>query len=1316
MRSKKLALIMAAVIGVTSVPVNNLTGYAEETAEEELLWTEELNEEEQDPDEAEDRDTIFSEQYGSSEGTTQQEDENEDELLIEEELPETQEAYTEETEVSETERASETETEIDEENLIEEVETDAEEIYLEINVEEKLADSFHSPGAATTNPGARKTPKKAKGQSAAYNTCYGVQLSGLAYEIYVELVSYYATDKGIGNHEYSLQEPLSFTAEWNSNGELIENEEYSAIKKALSIALQSAIDAFSYDHPEAFWMGLWSYSYSPYSIVGTSNEASISKVIFQPSEIVSGLSSKVAQYDSNVQSAIASIQSELGTVYDRYDAVKAIHDYVCNNMYYNISGNQTVYSSAGAFIGDGGLVCEGYAKTFKVLCDKMGIPCVCIGGVANTSSGANKDHMWNYVQMDDGAWYLIDATWDDQESKVYDTYLLAGADSQGFYEVISDERTANNDFSNTGNFSFVLPVLSSTGYIYLKEAHYENTIIDTCLQNTMATVYDPELSYQLMKLASAVYDTDSITNEMTNMGMDAYMLANYDKVANVLDGKVAYCIGYRKKNKICDFDVVVIVVRGTSNLSDALRDINMGFGAVQGVHEGFFAAARDIYNNMQSFTKAHGLEEGGKVKYIVTGHSLGAAAANLTEYLLINNGISQADIYGYNFACPDTAKLMLFPKYECIYNIGNVGDPVSVIPGLLADVVIKSPGAWGKFGNSVWFSPDWSSQEGLSIDVKKHECEQYLNYLEGRPAYSTYLNYLESKYRQLVYLGDKIGGQIKKIGRLFKIECPVDVIIKDENNRVIASVIDGIPSYNDALFGNIMIATNEEHKYIYVADDGKYSVEVIATDNGSMDFTVSRFDLFTGLQGDTTSFEDVDLIEGNHFTYAVDNTYDIQDTVLVDTGKNEEILPTAVEPHIAVVDAAREATCTEDGISEGSHCEVCGKVLQEQEVVPALGHSIVIDEAIAETCVENGLSEGSHCSVCGEVIVKQEIIPATGHDYSDWKVVKEPTEITEGQKIRTCTVCGNEEISVIEKLAHQHIEVKDSAVKATCTETGLTEGTHCSVCNEVIVPQKIVPATGHTWDDGKVTKAATEISKGVKTYTCTECGETKTEDIPILRVTNPEGDPGDKTSVAAAEKEITAMSDTGEPAGSSFAAIQVKSSKQTKTSITISWNKVSGATGYIIYGNQCGKNKPFKRLAKQIGTSYTYKKLKKGTYYKFSVVAYKTVKGKETIVASGKTIHVATKGGKVTNVSKVKLSKSKVKLKKGGIVKVKATAVKQTSKLTLKTHRKIKFESSNKKIATVDKNGKIKAKGKGTCYIYAYSQNGVYSRVKVTVK
>ena len=294
---------------------------------------------------------------------------------------------------------------------------------------------------------------------------------------------------------------------------------------------------------------------------------------------------------------------------------------------------------------------------------------------------------------------------------------------------------------------------------------------------------------------------------------------------------------------------------------------------------------------------------------------------------------------------------------------------------------------------------------------------------------------------------------------------------------------------------------------------------------------------------------------------------------------------------------------------------------------------------------------------------------------------------------------------------------------ATCTSRAV-----CDVCHEEYGGFDLDNHAGTT--EIRNQKDPTDKEDG---YTgdvyCEGCGQklsggtvikhtasTQTEDIPAVQVTNPEGDPGDKTSVAAAEKEITAMSDTQEPAGSSFAAIQVKSSKQTKNSITISWNKVNGATGYIIYGNQCGKNKPFKRLAKQTGTSYTYKKLKKGTYYKFSVVAYKTVKGKEAIVASGKTIHVATKGGKVTNVSKVKLSKSKVKLKKGGTVKVKATAVKQTSKLTLKTHRKIKFESSNKKVATVDKNGKIKAKGKGNCYIYAYSQNGVYARVKVTVK
>ena len=76
-----------------------------------------------------------------------------------------------------------------------------------------------------------------------------------------------------------------------------------------------------------------------------------------------------------------------------------------------------------------------------------------------------------------------------------------------------------------------------------------------------------------------------------------------------------------------------------------------------------------------------------------------------------------------------------------------------------------------------------------------------------------------------------------------------------------------------------------------------------------------------------------------------------------------------------------------------------------------------------------------------------------------------------------------------------HRAVKDAAVAATCETAGKTEGSHCSVCNTVIKAQTTVAALGHSWDGGKVTKAATCTTAGTKTYTCTRCKKTRTETI-----------------------------------------------------------------------------------------------------------------------------------------------------------------------------------------------------------------------------
>lgn len=125
-----------------------------------------------------------------------------------------------------------------------------------------------------------------------------------------------------------------------------------------------------------------------------------------------------------------------------------------------------------------------------------------------------------------------------------------------------------------------------------------------------------------------------------------------------------------------------------------------------------------------------------------------------------------------------------------------------------------------------------------------------------------------------------------------------------------------------------------------------------------------------------------------------------------------------------IVDAAVPATCTSEGLTEGSHCGICGEVLVAQERVPMLPHTEVVDKELPANCTKEGLTEGKHCSVCETVLVPQEVTAPLGH-----------------------TV------------------VTDKRVAATCGRTGKTEGSHCKVCRSTIVSQKEIPMLPHTYVD-----------------------------------------------------------------------------------------------------------------------------------------------------------------------------------------------------------------------------------------------------------
>lgn len=201
------------------------------------------------------------------------------------------------------------------------------------------------------------------------------------------------------------------------------------------------------------------------------------------------------------------------------------------------------------------------------------------------------------------------------------------------------------------------------------------------------------------------------------------------------------------------------------------------------------------------------------------------------------------------------------------------------------------------------------------------------------------------------------------------------------------------------------------------------------------------------------------------------------------------------------------------------------------------------------------------------------------------------------------------------------------------------------------------------------------------------------------------------------DKEIVAKKSEQDLKGSSYGKLQAKSGKVTSTQVKLTWVKVKGADGYLIYGTNCGKGNSYKLLKeikKGSTKSYTQKKLEKGTFYRFVVCAYKWVDGKKITVSASKTIHIVTNGGKKGNVKDITINETKAAIKKGKTLTLKASEIKQKKPIT--NHRKICYESSNVKIATVTKNGIVKAKTKGKCRIYVYAQNGVCKKVTITVK
>ena len=266
-----------------------------------------------------------------------------------------------------------------------------------------------------------------------------------------------------------------------TNGKAVYSEETKqAIFAWLGSYVTPAYLALTYDHPELVWLSGAKYTigYSVYTPWFEEGETSIitdlelagSTFTITPTKDTGALTaSNVNPLFDGTKSQIDAMLPANATTYDK---VKAVHDKICSMVSYENStqniGNpyyQTPYSLYYDADGDGKIetVCAGYAKMMKLQCNKYGIPCVLVTGV--TDSG--EYHMWNYVQMENGVWYAVDATWDDQSTTMYDFFLVGS-------ETYSSAAFGTKKFGNThipsGKWTtsadcvFSYPILRTTAY------------------------------------------------------------------------------------------------------------------------------------------------------------------------------------------------------------------------------------------------------------------------------------------------------------------------------------------------------------------------------------------------------------------------------------------------------------------------------------------------------------------------------------------------------------------------------------------------------------------------------------------------------------------------------------------------------------------------------------------------------------------------------------------------------------------------------------------------------------------------------------
>ena len=424
------------------------------------------------------------------------------------------------------------------------------------------------------------------------------------------------------------------------------------------------------------------------------------------------------------------------------------------------------------------------------------------------------------------------------------------------------ETQENND--NNESITAGIEYIDGTKQVTLSSEMFERD--NTCFYKDIALLsvvlskaaYDGWIGDKDGRYIVGAYKSLGFDDE--NISLYSYPDSEYNNSNYIFsDNTYAFSIANRK---LGEKTLLVIDFRGTKSLGDIHKDFKLWRNNIWDnicndsyIWGGFYDFFSDYNVAIEEYYKNHpeiqNADNEGNLVVLVTGHSLGAAAANmagrqLTEGVGVFNNLNESNVYVYTFACPLVDKNAI--SYSNIFNVVNSNDLVTYLPPFFE---LKRNGCAARFRADKIFN--------------NHDCNTYIEVVSSDDFAPLIEEETTGKYRYVAVM------------------CPVDIeIVRDD--VVVGEVIDNEIVNCDE---SIILEVDDGHKFFVLPDDEAYTVNIEATDDGQMSFYCMCSE-----SEDIKSYSEIEIKAGDIFEAEILSNDDFNKTKLnYENGKNNITIP-----------------------------------------------------------------------------------------------------------------------------------------------------------------------------------------------------------------------------------------------------------------------------------------------------------------------------------------------------------------------------------------------------------------------------------------